>query len=84
MEKHRRNVGGELENRNKQHSAKKLELLSVDNELSANKMAIEIGVARRNIETNIRKLKEYGMLIRHGFPKNGYWEVVNSEKPSVG
>nr|WP_296047971.1 hypothetical protein [uncultured Blautia sp.] len=47
-------------------------------------MAIEIGVARRNIEANIRKLKEYGMLIWHGSPKNGYWEVVNSEKLSVG
>ena len=25
---------------------------------------------------NIKKLKEYGILIRHGSPKNGYWEIV--------
>ena len=87
-EKHRRNIGETSEENRRTEinntQQKILELLSVDNELSANKMAIEIGVARRNIEANIRKLKEYGMLIRHGSPKNGYWEVVNSEKPSVG
>ena len=87
-EKHRRSIGETSEENRRTEinntQQKILELLSVDNELSANKMAIEIGVARRNIEANIRKLKEYGMLIRHGSPKNGYWEVINSEKPSVG
>ena len=27
-------------------------------------------------EDIIKKLKEYGILIRHGSPKNGYWEIV--------
>ena len=37
------------------------------------------GIASRNIENNIKKLKEYGILIRHGSPKNGYWEIVDKE-----
>ena len=37
------------------------------------------GIASRNIENNIKKLKEYGILIRHGSPKNGYWEVTDCE-----
>ena len=48
-------------------------LLSEDHQLSAVKLAEKIGVASRNIENNIKKLKEYGILIRHGSPKNGYW-----------
>lgn len=48
-----------------------------DNNLSAARLAEEIGVASRNIESNIKKLKECGILIRHGSPKNGYWEVTD-------
>ena len=46
-------------------------------QLSAVKLAEKIGVASRNIENNIKMLKEYGILIRHGSPKNGYWEIVD-------
>lgn len=57
-----------------------LVLLSKDAQLSASKMADQIGVARRNIEANIKKLKERGILVRHGSPKNGYWEIEYEEK----
>ena len=53
-----------------------IKLLSEDHQLSAVKLAEKIGVASRNIENNIKKLKEYGILKRHGSPKNGYWEIV--------
>ena len=55
-----------------------LELLSLDESLSAAKMARELGMASRNVEANIKKLKEKGILVRHGSPKNGYWEIRNS------
>ena len=45
-----------------------LELLSKDPQLSAAKLAEQIGIASRNIESNIKKLKEQGILIRHGSP----------------
>ena len=54
-------------------------LLKEDNKLSASKLAERIGVASRNIEANIKKLKDLGTLIRHGSPKNGYWQIVEEE-----
>ena len=56
-----------------------IKLLSEDHQLSAVKLAEKIGVVRRNIENNIKKLKEYSILIRHGSPKNGYWEIVDKD-----
>ena len=41
-----------------------IKLLLEDHQLSAVKLAEKIGVASRNIENNIKKLKEYGILIR--------------------
>ena len=46
-----------------------VKLLLENNQLSAAKLAEKIGVASRNIESNIKKLKELGILIRHGSPK---------------
>ena len=41
----------------------------------AKKMAETIGISSRNVEANIKKLKKCGILIRHGSPKSGYWEI---------
>lgn len=82
-EKHRRN----MEETSEKHSnnfrddlndtqKRILELLSQDAQLSAKKIADVIGISSRNIESNIKKLKKCGILIRHGSPKNGYWEIT--------
>ena len=80
-EKHRRNIGETSEKQRKADlndtQQKIVKLLSENPQLSAVKLAEKIGVASRNIENNIKMLKEYGILIRHGSPKNGYWEVVD-------
>ena len=83
-EKHRRSIGEASEKyqnnfRNNLNKTQNqiLELLSQDAQISAKKMAEVIGISSRNIESNIKKLKGYGILIRHGSPKNGYWEIVN-------
>ena len=52
-----------------------LDLLSQDAQQSAVRLAEQIGISRRNIEVNIKKLKEQGRIIRHGSPKSGYWEI---------
>ena len=57
-----------------------LELLAVDGRLSAAKLARQLDIASRNIEANIKKLKEKDILIRHGSPQNGYWEIVSDKK----
>lgn len=53
-----------------------VELLLENPQLSAVKLAGQIGITSRNIESNIKKLKEKGILIRHGSPKSGYWEIL--------
>ena len=84
---HRRSIGDTSEKHRRQFRTdlndtqiKILELLSADASLSAAKMAGQLGIAGRNVEANIKKLKEKGILIRHGSPKSGYWEIVNDKK----
>ncbi len=74
-EKHRSNFGDDLNGTQKQILA----LLSRDAQLSAKKMAEIIGISSRNVEANIKKLKKCGILIRHGSPKKGYWEIVKED-----
>ena len=54
-------------------------LLLANKHLSAAKIAEQLELGSRSIEKNIKKLKEYGILIRHGSPKNGYWEIVDRD-----
>ena len=56
-----------------------MDLLRKDKQLSAKKVAEELGLGSRSIEKNIKQLKTFGILIRHGSPKNGYWEVTKCE-----
>lgn len=82
-ENHRRSIG---ETSEKHQCVKKtelsdtqhkiLEFLSNDPQLSAAKLAEQIGIASRNVESNIKKLKEQGIIIRRGSPKSGYWEIT--------
>jgi len=53
-------------------------LLSQDAQLSARKMAEAIGISRRNVEANVKKLKSCGILIRKKKKKKGYWEIVDT------
>ena len=86
-EKHRRSVGEtskKCQEINLNDTQRKIvKLLIENNQLSAAKLAEKIGIASRNIEINIKKLKEQGILIRHGSPKNGYWEVAENNNKSA-
>ena len=59
-----------------------INILLYDKQLSAAKIAEQLGMGSRSIEKNIKKLKEFGILIRHGSPKNGYWEVTDCGEKS--
>ena len=63
-----------------ENQIKILENLRQDKYLSAKKLADITGIARRNVENNIKKLKEMGILSRHGSPKSGYWEIMKKVK----
>ena len=57
-----------------------MNLLRSHKQLSVTKIAKQLDLTSRSIEKSIKKLKEYGLLVRHGSPKNGYWEVKEYEK----
>ena len=46
-----------------------VELLRSDKQLSAKKIAEQLGLGSRSIEKNIKKLKTLGFLVRHGSPE---------------
>ena len=87
---HRQNIG---ENDNHQFKTdaklnttqqKIINLLSEQPEMTGAQLAEQIGISKRNIENNIKTLRELGMLIRHGSARNGYWEVVSGEGTESG
>ncbi|MBR0118084.1 MAG: winged helix-turn-helix transcriptional regulator, partial [Prevotella sp.] len=57
-------------------SQKIIDLIKEDPYISTSKMAEIIGVDRRNIARNIKKLQEQGIVRRVGPDKGGFWEVI--------
>lgn len=53
-----------------------LEIVQKNDRISASAIAKELSLSSRGIEKNIKLLRDLGILIRHGSPKGGYWEVV--------
>ena len=52
-----------------------IELMRKTPKISAKAIASEIGIASRNVETNISFLKKAGLVERVGSPKGGHWVV---------
>ena len=57
-------------------SQKIIDLIKEDPYISTSKMAEIIGVDRRNIARNIKKLQEQGVVRRVGPDKGGFWEII--------
>lgn len=70
--KHRSNKGVELNDTQQ----KILNQLLSDDQMTASALAAQIGISKRNIETNLSKLKAAGLLIRHGGSRGGHWEIT--------
>ena len=51
-------------------------LLRQDGNMTANMLAVSVGVTERQAQRILAKLKAEGKIIRHGANKNGYWEVI--------
>ena len=45
--------------------------------ISAKVLADIVGISVRKIETNIKKLKDLGIIERIGSPKGGHWKIIN-------
>ncbi len=78
-EKVRRKFGESSEKENEKINRtqrKILELVRENNKISASTMAEVLFISSRAVEKNIKSLKNQGILIRHGSPKSGYWEIA--------
>ena len=53
-----------------------LELIKQNPHITQEELTQAVGIARKNIISNMKKLQEAGLLVRHGADKNGWWEVV--------
>jgi ATP-dependent DNA helicase RecG len=52
-----------------------IELMKAEPKISAKAIAKEVGIAQRNVQANIQKLKTIGLIERIGSAKNGHWVV---------
>jgi ATP-dependent DNA helicase RecG len=52
-----------------------LDCIKMDSRTTIAKMSEQIGISTRNIETNLRTLKEAGIITRHGTRQNGFWQI---------
>jgi predicted HTH transcriptional regulator len=55
-------------------------LVKENRAITAAQLAGRIGIAQRNIETNLAQLKKTGLLRRVGAKRNGHWEIISPEK----
>ena len=70
------NVTENVTDASQKTSQKIIDLIKEDPYISTSKMAEIIGVDRRNIARNIKKLQEQGVVRRVGPDKGGFWEVI--------
>ncbi|MFC1596302.1 ATP-binding protein, partial [Candidatus Margulisiibacteriota bacterium] len=56
-----------------------LDLVAQDAGITISILSEKVGIATKNIEENIARLKEKGLLKRVGPAKGGYWEVINTQ-----
>jgi Fic family protein len=55
-------------------------LVTENRSITATQLAGRVGIAQRNIETNLAQLKKLGLLRRVGAKRNGYWEIMSHEQ----
>ena len=67
-----------------QTQGKMIKLMAENPEITAGKMAEAIGITKRQVETNISKLKASGIIERVGADKKGYWVVLSSFLSKIG
>ena len=61
-----------------------LALMRKNPSVSARKIAETVQIALRNVETNIKRLKEAGLVTRAGSGRAGHWEISASISASKG
>ena len=55
-----------------------LDAIKQNPHLTMGELSEIVGIAKKNIFNNMKKLQEAGLLVRPGADKNGWWEVIES------
>lgn len=53
-----------------------LDAIKENPHITQTELSEKIGIARKNIISNMKKMQDAGILVRHGADKNGWWEVI--------
>ncbi len=69
-------VSPEKSSENVQTSQKIIELIRDNKNITMQEMANVLGLNKRSVARNIKKLQEHGIIRRIGANKNGYWEII--------
>lgn len=69
-------VGEKVGEKLSENRQKILESIQLNPKVSQKKLAETLGIATKNIETNITYLKKHGYLKRVGPAKGGHWELL--------
>ncbi|NCC74291.1 MAG: HTH domain-containing protein, partial [Sphingobacteriia bacterium] len=73
-------VGEKVGEKTTENQQKIIQLIARNKNVSAQKMAEEIGISQRKVEENIAKLKLLGLLKRIGPAKGGHWQIIDQQK----
>lgn len=68
-------VGDKVDDKITENQQKILLCIKDNHTVSAQKMSELVGISKRKIEENLKKLKDTGKLVRVGNSKSGYWKV---------
>ena len=61
------------------HQAKIIEEITKHPRITIIELSNIVGISPRKIKENIKKLKDYKILLRHGNNRTGYWEIVENK-----
>ena len=53
-----------------------IKFIKANNRISIRELSVKVDIAEKNIENNLAKLKEKGLIKRIGPDKGGHWEVL--------
>ncbi len=65
------------EKKSEKKSEKILELIKANNVITIKELSDNVGISKRSIERNLKKLQDDNKLRRVGADKGGYWEIIN-------
>ncbi len=71
-------VGEKVGEKISDNQRKILKLINEDRNITIRILSQKVNIAEKNIQNNLKKLKEKGFILRVGAAKGGYWKVLDT------